>query len=53
MKRITPFVFEDNLIISLSKEWLSIFDQIPKFDVEIKNNKLVLSSQIISRENSE
>lgn len=43
---ITPYFFEGKLIISLSKEWIESFGNIPKFEVKIdKNKKLVLQSK--------
>jgi len=47
ISEVTSYLFGDNLLISLSKDWLNIFEGMPKFSVEIKNKKLVLSSQII------
>ena len=45
-KQVTPFLFERNLIISLSSEWLSLFDTLPKFEVYVdSNNRIVLKSQ--------
>jgi len=47
MGKITSYLFGDSLLISLSKDWIDIFDALPKFSAEIKNEKLVLTSQKI------
>lgn len=39
-----PYVFENNLIISISSNWIKVFKGIPKFSVTITKNKLVLES---------
>ena len=45
---ITPYFFEDKLIISLSKEWIELFQDIPKFNVIIDaKNRLVLQGPTI------
>ena len=45
---ITPYFFEDKLIISLSKEWVELFQEIPKFNIIIDNrNRLVLQGPTI------
>ena len=36
-------------MIALSKDWFSLFDDIPRFEVKIKGNRLVLSSQKITK----
>jgi len=42
---LTPAFFEDFLILSLSKSWIIVFDEMPKFSMEInKKGKLVLES---------
>ena len=48
MKRlsdITSYLFEDHIIISLSKDWLSAFDKLPVFEVFIANDRLKLISK--------
>lgn len=43
IQKISPILFEDNLLVSFSKEWIEIFGKIPEFDVIIdKNNRLHL-----------
>ena len=43
---ITPILFENNLIISLSKEWISKFSGIPKFSVKINEaGRLCITSE--------
>lgn len=46
MKKIVKsFLFENNLIISLSKEWLEIFGKIIDFEYYVDNqNHLVIKS---------
>lgn len=47
---ITPHFFEDKLIISLSKEWINLFNEIPKFKITLdKKNRLVLQGPIIQK----
>ncbi len=42
---ITPYLFENSLIISLSKDWISQFNKIPQFTIRINSkNKLVIES---------
>lgn len=42
---ITPHLFENSLIISLSKDWISQFNKIPQFTVRINSkNKLVIET---------
>ncbi len=57
LKEISPYFFENKLIISLSRDWLRLFKEVPKFKVTLdKRNRLVLQSQEIQqrslRENS-
>jgi len=46
--KISSHLFDDFLIVSLSKEWLNIFKTLPIFSVEFKNGRLILTSQNIS-----
>lgn len=41
---VVPIFFEDNLILSLSKDWINLFEKIPEFSVRISKKKLVLES---------
>ena len=42
---ITPHLFENNLIISLSKDWIAQFNKIPQFTVKVNSkNKLVIET---------
>ncbi len=42
---ITPLLFENNLIISLSRDWIIQFDKIPQFIVKVNSkNRLVIES---------
>ena len=43
---VTPYLFEDHIIISLSKEWLIAFGKIPTFDAFVVDKRL----QLISKE---
>jgi len=44
--KITPYLFEDNLILSLSHDWIKVFKKIPDFEVIIDNtNRLVIRSK--------
>jgi len=49
MKRlsdVTSYLFEDHIIISLSKDWLNTFGKLPDFEVLIDNlGKLHLKSK--------
>ena len=43
---ITPILFENNLIISLSKDWISKFSGVPKFSVKInETGRLCITSE--------
>lgn len=47
---ISPYFFEDKLIISLSKEWINLFNEIPKFKVFLDGkNQLILQSPTIQK----
>ena len=47
---ISPYFFENKLIISLSKDWVGLFKEKPKFKVTLdKKNRLVLQSQEIQQ----
>ena len=44
-KVITPYLFGDRLIISLSKDWITIFNKIPQFTIKINSkNKMIIES---------
>ena len=40
--KIIPYIFENYLIISLSKDWINVFDEVPKFEVFIDNKKRLI-----------
>ena len=43
---VKPLLFENSLIISLSKDWLTHFSKIPEFDVIINDKgQLCITSQ--------
>ena len=43
---ISPLIFEDSLIISLTKDWINHFQSVPKFDVSIdKAGRLCIISK--------
>ena len=43
---ISPLIFEDNLIIALTKDWINHFQSVPKFDVSIdKKGRLCIISE--------
>ncbi len=47
---ISPYFFENKLIISLSKEWIEYFGKIPDFEVILeKNGRLLLRSKTVSK----
>jgi len=46
-KQVSSHLFDNYLIVSLSKEWLNIFNALPTFSVEFKNGRLILTSQKI------
>lgn len=51
---ISPYFFEDRLIISLSKEWMKLFNGIPKFKVLLDSkNQLVLQGPTVKKSSSE
>jgi len=39
---IIPYIFENYLIISLSKDWIKVFDKVPKFEAFIDNKKRLI-----------
>lgn len=42
---ITSYPFENSLVISLSKDWITLFGKIPQFTVKVNSkNKLVIES---------
>ena len=46
ISHITSYLFENQLIISLSKDWMKTFGGLPQFDVFIDSkNKLVIISK--------
>jgi len=49
---VTPFLFNDHLVISFSKDWLQFFEKFPKFTAKIDNqSRLILVGPQISFEN--
>ena len=43
---VTPLLFENNLLITLSKDWIDVFERLPTFKVQVDNNRrLNLTSQ--------
>lgn len=50
---ISPLIFEDSLIIALSKDWINHFQSVPKFDVRIDNKGrlcIVSKNSIVKKE---
>lgn len=48
---ISPLIFQDSLIISLTKDWINHFQSVPKFDVSIdKKGRLCIISKEIDKE---
>ncbi len=46
LKTVKSLLFENSLILSLSKDWLNHFTKIPEFDVMIDNDgRLCITSQ--------
>ena len=46
LKTVKSLLFENSLIISLSKDWLNYFSKIPEFDVMINDkDRLCITSQ--------
>ncbi len=42
---VSTFLFDEYLILGLSKKWIEIFGELPKFDAILdKNGKLILKS---------
>jgi len=53
MKRlsdITSYLFEDHIIISLEKDWITVFKGLPEFEVFINKKKRL---QLISKQRIE
>ncbi len=44
---VSPYLFEEHLIIALHVDWIKVFDEMPKFDVFINNGKLCIVSKEI------
>lgn len=42
--KINSYLFEDNLLVSLRKEWLPLCNGVLYFEVFIENNKIILES---------
>jgi len=40
--KVKPFLWENQLLLSLDSKWIDVFGSIPSFDVVIKEGKLVL-----------
>ncbi len=36
---ITPYLFENSLILSINSDWINQFGHIPQFDIFIDKNK--------------
>ena len=54
MKRlsdITSYLFEDYIIISLTKDWITVFKGLPEFEVRIddKDRLHLISKQVIKK----
>jgi len=46
LAEITPLLFEDHLIISIKKDWIDVWGQIPKFSVAVgKDSQLIIKSK--------
>jgi len=46
---ITPYLFEDHLILSIQKEWINIWKTFPKFFVFVgKDSQLIIKSNTIN-----
>jgi hypothetical protein len=53
MKKTTtvlPYLFGDYLVLSLSKDWLRVFGEIPKFTVSVDERSLTLRAAIKRKE---
>lgn len=48
---VSPLIFNDSLIIALTKDWINHFQSVPKFDVSINNTgKLcIISTEALKR----
>ena len=50
LEEISPYFFEDKMIISLSREWMRLFKETPKFKVILdKKNRLVLQGPVVQQ----
>ena len=49
LKTLTPFLFDNHLIIAFSSDWLHQFKQLPEFDVFIDDERKLhlVSRQVI------
>jgi len=48
---ISPLIFQDSLIISLTKDWINYFQSVPKFDVSIdkKGRLCIIAKEKLKR----
>lgn len=42
LDEVSPYLFGDHLILSLDKDWIKVFNGIPKFSVQIDNESITL-----------
>jgi len=51
LSQIDPYLFENQLIIAISNEWISVFGRIPRFDVIFDDEgRLILQSEPAQQE---
>ena len=43
---INSYLFQENLVLAFSADWINVFGEKPKFIVLIDNDKLILQSQM-------
>ena len=45
--KVVPYLYEDNLVFALSKDWLTLYGKYPEFDVYVDKN---LRLHLVARE---
>jgi hypothetical protein len=45
--KVVPHLYEDNLVLALSKDWITLYGRYPEFDVYVDRN---LRLHLVARE---
>jgi len=49
---VKPLIFEDNLLLAFTKDWIEKFGKIPEFEIKIINKRLhIISRQTLGDRN--